>query len=106
MYSNINQIDWVLETKKNFIYEKDYRSKFITVYTTLSLHETVDQKLQQMKWKDGHTKYLSFRNSTPQMRLSALYLNSMNNVSVKYEYLKNCSVYNEVKYNGKVGILK
>ena len=30
----------------------------------------------------------------------------MNNVSIKYEYLKNYSGYNEVKYNGKVGILK
>ena len=40
------------------------------------------------------------------MRLSALHLNSMNNVSVKYEYLKNYSVYDEVKYNRKVGILK
>ena len=59
-----------------------------------------------MKWKDGHTKYLSFRNSTPQMRLSALHLNSMNNMSVKYEYLKNCSVYNKVKYNRKVKTLK
>ena len=49
IYSNINQIDWVLETKKNFIYEKDYKSQCITVYTTLSAHKTVDQKLQQMK---------------------------------------------------------
>ena len=40
------------------------------------------------------------------MRLSALYLNSINNVSIKYEYLKNYSVYDKVKYNGKVGILK
>ena len=40
------------------------------------------------------------------MRLSALHLNSMNNVSVKNEYLKNCLVYDKVKYNGKFGILK
>ena len=42
MYLNINQIDQVLETKKNFIYEKDYRSQCITVYVTLSAYETVD----------------------------------------------------------------
>ena len=46
MYSNINQIDWVLEIKKNFIYKKDYRLQCITVYATLSAYEIVDQKLQ------------------------------------------------------------
>ena len=40
------------------------------------------------------------------MRLSALYLNSMNNVKMKYEYLQNCSIYNKVEYNRKVGLLK
>ena len=40
------------------------------------------------------------------MILSALHLNSINNVSIKYKYLQNCSVYDEVKYNEKVGTLK
>ena len=40
------------------------------------------------------------------MRLSALYLNSINSISVKYKFLQNCSVYDEVEYKGNKGPLK
>ena len=106
MYTSLKLGDRVLETKKDFIYEKDYKLQCMTVYTTLSTHEKIDRQLQEMKWIDGYTKYISFKNSTPKTRIRALYLNSMNNIQVKYEFLTNCLIYDKVKYNGKQGSVK
>ena len=87
IYLWIKRTNKIIKTKKAFIYKRDYKSQCIIVYATLSTYETIDKELQQMKWLDRHTKYLSFKNSDPKMRLSALYLNSLNNTSVKYKFL-------------------
>ena len=59
-----------------------------------------------MKQNNRDTKYILFKNSNLKMRLSMLHLNSMNKSQVKYEFLQSCSVYDEVEYKGKVGLLK
>ena len=35
-----------------------------------------------------------------------LYINNINNVLVKYEFIDNASILDEVKYNRKTGILQ
>ena len=69
---------------------------------TLVERECVDNDLQKIKWDGGNgTKYISFQNSTSDTRLGALHVNSMNNMEVKYEYITNVDLLEEVEYQGK-----
>ena len=46
IYTQLKETDKIIEIKKEFVYEKDYKSQCITIFTILSSHEVVDKKLQ------------------------------------------------------------
>ena len=51
-----------------------------------SKQEQIDQELQNFELGDRYQfKYISFRNSTPNIRLGALHTNNITNVAVKFE---------------------
>ena len=54
----------------------------------------------------NHIKYILFKNSTSQMRIGALHINSMRNVAVKYKYITNVHINDIVSYEGKIASLK
>jgi hypothetical protein len=52
-----------------------------------------------MNWDSGKgTKYILFKNRTLDVRLVVLHINEMNDVEVKYEYITNIDLSEEVKY--------
>ena len=60
-----------------------------------------------MKWDRGYnTKYISFWNSKSDMRLGGLYINSLCNIPMKYEYIENVDLSEKVTYQGKKTIFK
>ena len=68
----------------------------------LAEREWVNNDLQMMEWDGGKgTKYILFWNSILDARLGALYINSMKNVEVKYEYITNINLSEKIEYQGK-----
>ena len=60
-----------------------------------------------MKWDGGYnTRYISFRNSKTDMRLGGLYINSLYNIPMKYEYIENIELLEKVTYQRKKTMLK
>ena len=60
-----------------------------------------------MKWAGSKgTKYISFKNSTSDVRLDVLYINEMNNIEVKYEFIKNVDLSEEIEYQDKTAKFK
>jgi len=59
-----------------------------------------------MKWAGGKgTKYISFKNSTSDARLSTLYINEMNNIETRFQSLFNAKIEDRIKMNGNIGSL-
>jgi len=56
MYNILKLEQRLLEIKKDFIYEKDYKSQCIIVFTILLNQEKMDHQLQQIKWLGSYTK--------------------------------------------------
>ena len=89
----------IIEIRKDIIFKKDYRSQYIIVIAIFAEQERIDNDLQKMNWESGKgTKYISFKNSTSDARLRALYVNEINNVEVKYKYIINIDLSEEVEY--------
>ena len=60
-----------------------------------------------MKWGCGNCiKYISFKNSTSQMRIGVLHINSMHNIAAKYKYITNAHINDIVLYEGETESLK
>ena len=78
--------DKILEIKKEYIFEKDYKSKCLTIYAIQSKQEIIDKELQDFYLGNSFQfKYIFFCNSILDMRLGALHINNIANVPVKFE---------------------
>ena len=78
----------------------------MTVHVTMNNREKVDQDLQSIQVSNRtYYQYISFHKIPSETKMCGLYINNINNVLVKYEFIDNASVLDLVKYNGKIGIL-
>ena len=99
IYQKLKYKERIIEIKKDVIFKKDCKLQYIIVIATPAEREHADNDLQKMKWDGGNgAKYISFQNSTSDTRLGALHINSMNNVEVKYEYITNVNLSEEVEH--------
>ena len=75
------------------MYQKNYKAKVLVIYCVLSQSKTIDKKLvQKILWDRNYTKYVSFWETYPNIRLGTLYLNNIKNVKGKYEVLEKVLV--------------
>ena len=89
------------------MFEQDYKSKCLVIYVVLYEQERVDNALMNLKLVDRtHFKYMSFKESTKNIRLCALHVNELNNVETRFESLYNAKVFDIVSYKGKSGVLQ
>ena len=97
----------VLKIKKEFVHEQGYYSKCIVVCAVLPQKEKVDSDLIALKFGNGkNLRHISFKESSPDIRLCALHINEMNNVETRFESLLNARVEDRVKFKGKIGTLR
>ena len=95
------------ELKKEFIFEKDYKSKCMVIHAILSEREKVDNDLQRVEIGDGSTFIcVLFRNLTSKARISSLHINNVNNTAVKYKFINKSDIEDEFKYNNVTGALR
>ena len=79
----------------------------MTVHITMSNREKVDQDLQSIQVSNRtHYQYILFHKIPLETKMCSLYVNNINNVPVKYEFINNASILDQVKYNSKTGILR
>ena len=82
-------------------------SRSLVVYTALSNREKVDADLQNIEVGNGKFyKHISLCNTTSDIKVASLYINNINNVEVKYEYIKNADINDIVELNGKKGTIR
>ena len=101
----INELSNIIETtqkvidiKKSYTYEKGLRSRVLVVYAIESEAKEIDEWLSE-KVQEKRYRYISYRNSPSQEKLSAMYFNDMKNVKAKYETLFNVQLKDEVMYD-------
>jgi len=95
----------VFEIEKEFIFEKDYKSKYMVIHAIL-LYKKVDDELQVSDFIKGSYKYISFKNSTLDIRLNTLQINEMNNIETRFKTLINTNIFDHVIMNGKMASLR
>ena len=93
--------------KKEYVFERNYKSHILSVHVVLLQREKVDNELLSFKIRNGsQIKYVSFKYSNTNIRLTSLYMNNMCNVEVRYEYFVEADVEDKVYYNGSEDCLQ
>jgi len=83
----------VIKIKKETVYQNNYKSRVLVIYSVLLRVEEINNQLMEMSlWEGNHTRYVSFKATNADIRLGALYTNNMVNIRDKYEILDNVSV--------------
>ena len=90
----MNLEEEIIDIKKRFTYEKNTRSKVLTVYAIENEAQDVDERLCEIK--SLRYTYVSYRNTTSKERLTAMYHNDKKNVKARYETLVNVNLKVEV----------
>ena len=90
----MNLEDNTIDIKKRFTYERNTRSKVLTVYAIEEEAKEVDEKLCELV-SPGY-KYVSYRNTSSDERLVAMYHNERKNIKSRYETLYNVNLKDEV----------
>jgi len=62
--------------------------------------------LEKINFGRKHLKYISFRNASSNIKLGGLHINNVNNIEVRYKYLKNIKMTDLVEYDGKHEMLR
>ena len=86
--------DKVIDIKKRFTYERKSRSKVLSIYAIQEDADEIDEAL--LKMESPRYKYLSYRKTTSEERLAAMYHNDVRNIKVKYETLYDVNLKDEV----------
>ena len=90
------------ELRKEAIYEQGYRSRCIVVYMILSKRDEIDSILQTKEIANMEDiKFISFKNTTTKDKVSALHINEINNVPVRFESLLEVNAKEEAIYEGE-----
>jgi len=84
-----------IDVKKKYTYDKGHRSKVLVINAIESKAKEVNEMLCLMK--SPRFKYISYKKTTPQERLQAMYHNDKNNENGRYEILENVHINDEVK---------
>jgi len=84
----------VVEVKKKYTFERGSRSKVLVICVIESKAKEVDELLCLIK--SPRFKYISYRKSTSDEKLRAMYINDQTNATGKYEILENVSLNDEV----------
>ena len=78
----------------------------MVVYTVLPHREKVNKDFIALKFGNGkHFCYISFKESSLDIRICSLHINEMNNEETRFESLFNAKVFDRVKYQGQIGSL-
>ena len=86
----------MIEVRKQFVYEKNMRSKMMVVYAVEKEASKIDLQLTSM---DTPTfQYLSFKHSSSEEQLGAMHTNEVINVKAHFETLYNVNLEQDVKY--------
>ena len=89
------------------MYENRYWSRRLVVYGVLSKREILDNTLQELEiLRIEDIKYISFKNTSSNNKVRALYLNNITNIKVRFKTLKNTNVLEVTEYEGKKGSLR
>ena len=64
--------DSIFEIKKEFIFEKDYKSKCMVIHAILPESERIGNDMQKSDFMKANYRYISFANSTLDDRLGVL----------------------------------
>ena len=86
----------LIELKKEIIYKQGYWSKGFVIYGVQSETEIVEDKLLQTYFGNG-MEYVSFKYTTLEIKLGALYTNSYKNIKAKYKVLYNIKARDLIK---------
>ena len=87
----------IVEVRKEVIYQKNYKSKYLVIYSIQSLWKQIDEQLQIASFQSGqHTKYISFKYTSPDIKLGTLHSNNISNIVAKYEVLYNININDKV----------
>ena len=77
------------------------------VYSIESSATENEKKLMEMSFgNNSHTKYISFKYTSSNNKVSALYLNNMINIKVRFETLHNINVLEQASFKEKIGSLR
>lgn len=76
------------------------------VIHAILLYKKVDDELQVSDFIKGSYKYISFKNSTLDIRLNTLQINEMNNIETRFKTLINTNIFDHVIMNGKTASLR
>jgi len=79
-----------IDIKKEYTYEKGQKSKVLTVYAITSEAKMINKKLCQIKF--SHYKYISYKNTTSEVRIASMHSNEIKNLKAKYETIYNTSL--------------
>ena len=79
--------DGVVEIKKEFICEKDARSKVLSIHVASSHSKKIDEMLKELKI-DG-IRNVSFKRASTEERVAVMHCNEMKNFKARYETLFN-----------------
>jgi len=84
----------VIDIKKEYTYEKGKRSKVLSVYAVEQEAKVVDELLYSLK--SPRYSYMSYRYTSSDERLTAMYRNDRHNIKTRYETLFNVNLKDEV----------
>jgi len=87
-----------VEVRIEAVYQKDYISRVLVIYSILSQSETVDRKLMNIEfWDSNNIRHLLFKETDTNNRLGTLYSNNLENTDAKWKVLENMSINDVVK---------
>ena len=96
----------IIDVKKKYTYDKGYRSKVLVINVIESKAKEVNEMLCLLK--SPRFKYISYKNTSPQERLQAMFHNDKNNEKGRYEILENVNLNDEIetKMKGEMQVLE
>ena len=83
-----------LDIRKEYTYERGHRSKVLAIYAVQDEAKEVDEILYNLK--SPRYSYISYRQTTSDERLTAIYTNDRHNIKARYETLYDVSLNDEV----------
>lgn len=89
----------LIDIKKEYTYEKGTRSKVLAIYAVEREAKEIDEVLCDLK--SPRYSYMSYKHTTSDERLAAMYRNDRNNIKSRYETLFEVNLKEEVWDNKK-----
>ena len=91
--------DHLIEIQKQYVYERNMRSKMMVVYAIEKEANQIDLQLTTIN--TPICQYLSFKYSSAEERIAAIHANEMINIKARYKTLYDVNLETEVMYKYK-----